>query len=100
MGEMQMSSRSPRLMRDKGGPHIEAQSTFDHPINVGEVLDLAEEDYCYGRGRLRLRVTKVVDVQRFDDGMWVNLVGMRVFDSGTEGEERFALVRLSAIQRH
>src|SRR4051794_22112589 len=88
-----------RLSAGSGAQRPDSPRIQQHPVEVGQMLDLAEEDYCYGQGRLTLRVTKVHDVQRFDDGLWVNVTGIRIFTSGTEGEERFALVRVTALNR-
>jgi hypothetical protein len=49
-------------------------------------------------GTLKLRVTSVGTVEPRSDGRWLNLRGHEQFYNGTEGRERFALVRLGAVR--
>ena len=70
------------------------------PVQVGDVISLAEEDYQYGRGRLRLRVT-VVHAQTIQmyHGEWVWLDGVEISWDGAEGLNRRVLARISGIHR-
>jgi hypothetical protein len=70
-------------------------------VRVGDVIDVPEADYCYGRGRLRMRVTAVeqnaVPVEQLE---WVRLCGVPIYERGNEGDEREALVRVAALRQH
>ena len=70
------------------------------PVKVGSVVHVGEPDYMYGTGELRLRVTAVGHVQRLNDGLWLHLRGIELRADGTRlhAHERFAFVRVSAIQ--
>lgn len=72
----------------------------EQPLHVGAVLDLAEQDYCYGEGRLVIRVTRVVEIMQFDDGSWIAVTGIPLRGDGSAaGRERFALIRMASIGR-
>jgi hypothetical protein len=75
------------------GGHGEA----DLPVRIGQVLALAEEDYRFGLGPLRLRVTGLLHVQELADGPWLYLRGVTVRWDGSEGEARQVLVRMAAL---
>lgn len=73
--------------------------------NVGDTLDLCEEHYCYGVGRLRLKVTAVEGITMFDGQPWLAVRGvpMRVLPDCPQSEvraggERPVLVRASALR--
>jgi hypothetical protein len=69
---------------------------------VGEVARVAEEDYCYGRGELILRVTEVLDIQHHRDGPWLNLCGVALRRDGSQlqPQPRPGFVRLNAVRTH
>lgn len=67
------------------------------PVKVGDVLDLAEPDYRFGVGRLKLRVDALLHVQVLDDGPWLYLRGTVIRWDGTDGQARQILVRLAAL---
>jgi hypothetical protein len=71
------------------------------PVSVGDVVRVAEEDYCYGSGELILRVTEIGSVQLARDGAWINVRGTQLRSDGAQvdAEPRLALVRLSALRR-
>lgn len=70
-------------------------------VAVGEVVTVAEADYCYGAGPLRLRVTAApADVDH--PGLeWIVLSGREIwYDRGEprDGRPRTALVRVAALR--
>ncbi len=69
----------------------------DLPVQVGDVLLVAEPDYAYGAGPLRLRITKILDVVRQTDGPWLNMLGNTIFADGREGLERPVAVRFGVL---
>ncbi|MGI5213019.1 hypothetical protein [Plantactinospora sp. CA-290183] len=65
---------------------------------AGDVLRIAESDYCYGVGPLVLRVTRVgVDLGRYPRLEWLSLRGVELRRDGSAGPERQVLVRASAL---
>jgi hypothetical protein len=69
------------------------------PVAAGDVLQLRDEDYRYGRGPLTLRVSAVHTVQRLADGPWVFLRGTELAPDGRELAQRDVLVRVAALRR-
>jgi hypothetical protein len=69
------------------------------PVKVGDVIQVAEADYKYGTGVLRLRVSKVGRAERLPDGDWLDLEGFTVRVDGTQvsAEARHVLVRVRAL---
>jgi len=72
------------------------------PLKVGDVIKVAEPDYCYGLGELHLKITKIGPVQEQKDGPWVSLEGLTLRSDGsqTDTRSRHALVRVRGIRRH
>ena len=68
------------------------------PVRVGDVIDVAEDNYCYGVGGLTLRITQVHGLLYMNDGPWVVVDGIPLWPNGYEGEERYAQIRLEAIR--
>lgn len=66
------------------------------PVQVGELLYVFENDYRYGRGRLWLRVTAIIDGT--SDPEWVHLKGIELAWTGARLGERDAWVRLTALK--
>ncbi|SCE64587.1 hypothetical protein [Micromonospora mirobrigensis] len=76
---------------------------MDHRFpHLGQVVTVAEADYCYGTGSLRLRLTEEpvgLDHPRIER---VELIGVELRRDGTEaagGRTRSALVRVAALRR-
>ena len=66
-------------------------------MRVGLVVRLAEDDYRFGLGTLVLRVEAVHGVRHLDDGPWLAVRGVQIFD-GRDGPVREeVLVRMSAL---
>jgi hypothetical protein len=70
-------------------------------LKTGDVLDLSDEDYKYGTGRLILRVTRISGRTTAADGEWVDLEGSELRSDGTPLGPllRHALVRVAALRR-
>ena len=69
-------------------------------IGTGEVLHLAEADYCYGHGPLTIRVTRSGADPALLPGLeWVRVAGVEVSADGRVGPERQVLVRVAALRR-
>ncbi|TDB71108.1 hypothetical protein [Micromonospora sp. KC723] len=76
-------------------------TTRNHPT-VGDEVTIAEPDYCYGVGPLRLRITEPVAGLDHPALEWVEVTGVELRPDGTEargGQPRTALVRVSALRR-
>ncbi len=69
------------------------------PVTVGDVIQVGEPDYMYGRGPLHLRLTEVGQVERQADGLWLHLRGVELWADGREknAQPRWALVRMRAL---
>ena len=65
------------------------------PVRIGELLYLHEGDYRYGRGRLWLRVTAIIDTTTDPD--WIQLRGIQLAWNGARLAERTAWVRTQAL---
>jgi len=70
-------------------------------VQVGDLIEIPEADYCYGVGVLKMRVTAMTvaphEVFRLE---WVRLMGVPVYSHDQEGPEREPLVRVSALRQH
>ncbi|WP_433536457.1 hypothetical protein ACQPZK_00870 [Micromonospora sp. CA-249363] len=66
-------------------------------VRVGDVVTVAEQHYCYGLGRLVLRVIEVGRRERHSDGIWLHLRGIELGAPGGPRQHR-VLVRLAALQ--
>lgn len=68
------------------------------PVAVGDVIEVASQDYRYGTGSLTLRVTGVAgDSMSIGDEPWLEVRGIEVYLNGKDGGERIASVRVSAL---
>lgn len=70
-------------------------------VSVGDVVTVAEADYCYGTGPLRLRVSKVPAGLDHPGLEWVELTGVELRPDGRPavgGQTRTALVRVAALR--
>lgn len=80
---------------------MDASAAPERPViapAAGDVLRIAESDYCYGVGPLVLRVTKVgADLERYPRLEWLSLRGVELRRDGSTGPERQVLVRTSAL---
>lgn len=62
-------------------------------------LEIAEADYCYGVGTLRLRVVHcTADLLQLPELEWVRIVGREIRWDGSEADrDREVVVRVSAL---
>jgi hypothetical protein len=69
------------------------------PVKVGDIIQISEPDYMYGRGSLHLRVTEVGATERHADDLWLHLYGvdLNAAGHGDNGRPRWALVRVRAL---
>ena len=67
------------------------------PVQVGDELHLRDQDYRYGFGPMRLRVTAVGERLQLPDGPWARVRGVTLTSTGEEIAEREALVRLDTV---
>ncbi|MFU8850910.1 hypothetical protein ACNAW0_07985 [Micromonospora sp. SL1-18] len=66
-------------------------------IGIGDVVEVAEQHYCYGLGTLTLRVIELGRRERHSDGIWINLRGVELgHPSGPR--QRRVLARLDAVR--
>ncbi|WFE23655.1 hypothetical protein O7621_10490 [Solwaraspora sp. WMMD937] len=70
----------------------------DPLVRVGDTVSLNTGDYCYGLGRLVLRVTRVDDGAQHPGIEWVHLVGVEVV-GGEDQRFRSIVVRADALRR-
>jgi hypothetical protein len=69
-------------------------------VEVGDTIRAAEPEYLYGTGPLVLRVTKVGQVQRLNDGDWLEVEGYELRGDGAPqvaGRPRHVFVRVAAL---
>ncbi|RAO19431.1 hypothetical protein LUPAC07_01817 [Micromonospora noduli] len=65
----------------------------------GDVVRLAESDYRFADGPLRLRIVRVrFDVSEWYGGRWVWLEGVEIGPDDQDGAFRQALVRVAALR--
>jgi hypothetical protein len=70
------------------------------PLAPGDVLDLSEQDYLYGAGRLVLDVTAVgADITRYPRLEWLRVTGDEIRWNGADAGERTIMVRVEALRR-
>nr|MDT0659709.1 hypothetical protein [Micromonospora sp. DSM 115978] len=67
-------------------------------VRIGDVIRVAEQDYCYGIGELRMRITEVPASAQIPGLEWVELIGTPLTRDGRAGPERAALIRVSALR--
>jgi hypothetical protein len=65
-------------------------------IEPGTVLQIAQNDYLYGTGTIRLRVE--VSVPAHPRLEWVSVHGVRLLSDGRETGSVTVVVRVAAIQ--
>jgi hypothetical protein len=72
----------------------------DRPtVGVGDIIEVPEQHYCYGLGRLVLRVTEVGELEQHSDGEWLNLRGIQLrHPDYVRLGERQVLVRAEAMR--
>jgi len=68
------------------------------PVRAGDVIHVAEQDYCYGVGSLTLRVTDVHGLVYLGNEPWVIIDGIPLWSNGHDGEERYAQIRVAGIR--
>ncbi|MFC0030071.1 hypothetical protein ACFFMM_11110 [Micromonospora chaiyaphumensis] len=68
-------------------------------VASGEVVQLAESDYRYADGPLRLRIVRVrPDLSEWYDGEWVWLEGVEIGPDGQDEAFRPVLARVAALR--
>ncbi|MEV1143479.1 hypothetical protein AB0I76_07280, partial [Micromonospora sp. NPDC049799] len=68
-------------------------------IAAGDVVQLAESDYRYADGPLRLRIVRVrPDLSEWYDGEWVWLEGVEIGPDGQDATFRPVLARVAALR--
>jgi hypothetical protein len=69
-------------------------------VKIGDVIDLGDQDYKYGTGRLILRVTAIGSQQSTADGDWIDLDGLELRPDGTQlgAQPRQVGVRVTALR--
>ncbi|MEV4808704.1 hypothetical protein [Micromonospora avicenniae] len=68
-------------------------------VAPGDVVQLAESDYRYAEGPLRLRVVRVrPDLSEWYDGEWVWLEGVEIGPDGQDGVFRPVLARVATLR--
>ncbi len=68
-------------------------------VTAGQVVQLAETDYRYATGALRLRILRVqLDISQWYDGEWVWLEGVEIGPDGRPGAFRPVLARVAALR--
>ncbi|MFG1953356.1 hypothetical protein [Micromonospora sp. NPDC048830] len=70
-------------------------------VSVGDVVTIAEADYCYGTGPLRLRITQRPAGLDHPALEWVELTGVELRPDGSPApgdQARTALVRVAALR--
>lgn len=65
---------------------------------VGQTIEVGEEDYMYGLGRLTLEVTEELDRVNRNGELWLRLGGHELWRDGTNAGWRTVLVRAAAIK--
>ncbi|MGN9774917.1 hypothetical protein ACTMS0_03950 [Micromonospora sp. H33] len=66
-------------------------------IGVGDIVQVAEQHYCYGLGTLTLRVVEVGRRERHSDGLWIHLRGIELGDPRGPRQRR-VLARIDAVR--
>ena len=71
----------------------------DHALGAGDILRIAETDYCYGNGPLTLRITRMgADPADYPALEWLGLTGVELGPDGAEGPLRHVLVRATVVR--
>jgi hypothetical protein len=68
-------------------------------VRPGDLIRIAESDYCFGNGELLMRVTVVPTLANLPGLEWVELVGVPIGHQGRESAPRAALIRVAALRR-
>jgi hypothetical protein len=68
-------------------------------LRVGAVLELADDDYRYGTGRLAIRLTEVTVDPRLLPATeeWVEVQGIAMYPAAEAAQPRYVAIRVSAI---
>jgi hypothetical protein len=68
-------------------------------LKIGDVIEVDEQHYMYGTGKLIMRVTRIGDRTRAADGEWLDLDGLELRADGSQlgSEPRHAAVRVGAV---
>ena len=67
---------------------------------LGDVIEVGDQDYMHGTGHLVLRVTRIGDRVRLHDDEWLKVEGLALRADGTQLDPnpRPALVRMCALR--
>jgi hypothetical protein len=65
-------------------------------IQVGELLSLADPEYMYGAGSIRLRVTMVPRAQLMPG--YTEVIGHQILWTGERGDDRVVFVQQAALR--
>ena len=68
------------------------------PIRVGDIVKIAEADYCYGIGDFVLKVMAIPTGPLPDGIEWIGIRGMELGWNGDARGERQVLVRTIALR--
>ncbi|MET7948003.1 hypothetical protein [Micromonospora sp. NPDC005324] len=66
-------------------------------VRVGDVVTIDGQHYCFGLGRLALRVIEVGRRERHSDGVWIHLRGVELGRPNGPRQRR-VLVRLASLR--
>jgi hypothetical protein len=70
-------------------------------IRIGDVIELPEDSYKYGKGPIKLRVAKIRrDLLAVYDSKWVWLEGNEILWDGSEDRRVISILALVAALPH
>lgn len=65
---------------------------------IGQVVELADEDFKYGVGPIYFHVVKVGDRRVIDRVEWLELMGYTLSSDGRKGRLRSLIARVAGIR--
>ncbi len=69
-------------------------------LEIGSTVEIPEDDYKFGTGRLKLRITELLGELRLDNAVWARVRGFEINWQGREAcQDREALIRISPPKR-
>lgn len=71
--------------------------TRPEPVRLGELLSVAEDEYLYGVGAVRLRVSQLPERQKIQG--WVEVTGHEIGFEGERRDERTLFIREEALTK-
>jgi hypothetical protein len=73
---------------------------MDGPADIGDVVTIAEGDYCFGDGPLLIRVTEITSPHpQYPHATWTFVKGIELRRDGEEVGDRHVLVRITALRK-